>query len=46
MAENSVSQLKDFFSTPEKPLNSNEMMDFWKSLSNEEKAYYKSVDLT
>lgn len=46
MAENSVAQLKDYFSTPEKPVAAREMMDFWNSCSDEEKAYYKSAELT
>lgn len=46
MAENSVKDLKDFFTTPEKPMAAKEMMDFWTSLSDEEKEYYKNVDLS
>lgn len=46
MAENTVKELKEYFSTPEKPVNAREMMDFWQSLSEEEKEYYKVVDLT
>lgn len=45
MAENSAKQLKEFFATPEKPLGSAEFMEFYKSLSEEEKAYYKNADL-
>lgn len=43
---NSASQLKAFFSTPEKPVNAKEMMDFWKSLTDEEKEYYQNADLS
>ena len=43
---NSVVNLKDFFSTPEKPVSSAEMMTFWKSLSDDEKAYYQNADLS
>lgn len=43
---NTVSQLKEFFSTPEKPCASREMMDFWKSLSDEDKKYYQAADLS
>lgn len=42
----SVKELKDFFSTPEKPCSSSEIMDFWKSLSEEDKAYYKDLQLS
>jgi hypothetical protein len=42
---NSVKEIKDFFSTPEKPVNTTEMMQFWKSLSDDEKAYYQAADL-
>lgn len=45
MAENSVAELKAFFATPEKPLSSAEFMAFWKSLSDDEKAYFKSAEL-
>lgn len=46
MAENSVTDLKKFFSTPEKPLTTKEFMDFWSTLPPEEKEYYKSADLS
>lgn len=45
MAKNSVAALKAFFSTPEKPVSSKEMMDFWKSCTAEEKEYYQSAAL-
>lgn len=45
MAENTVSQLKDYFSTTEKPVSAKEMMDFWSSLTLEEKEYYKTANL-
>lgn len=45
MAENNAQDLKKFFSTSEKPVSTKEMMAFWTSLSDEEKAYYKSADL-
>lgn len=41
MAENSVTQLKEFFGVSGK-----EMMDFWQALTPEEKAEFKSADLT
>lgn len=43
---NSVSELKQFFSTPEKEVKAKEMMDFWKSLSPEEKEYYENATLS
>lgn len=45
MSENTAVQLKKFFSTPEKPVSASEMSEFWKSLTDEEKAYYKASDL-
>lgn len=46
MAENQVKDIKEFLSTPEKPIPTSEMMEFWKSLSPEEKEYYKTADLS
>lgn len=43
---NSVKDLKDFFSTEDKPVNTSEMMAFWKSLSDVEKEYYQGADLS
>lgn len=43
--DNTVKDLKAYFSTTEKPVSNTEMMDFWKSLSDEEKAYYKNAEL-
>lgn len=37
---NSITQLKAFFG-----VDTREMMDFWKSLSEEEKEEYKNADL-
>lgn len=44
--ENTVKELKEFFSTPDKPVTAPEFMSFWKSCDDEDKAYYKSADLT
>lgn len=46
MAENSVKDLKDFFNTPEKPVSSSQMMEFWKTLTDEEKSYYRGAELS
>lgn len=43
---NTVTQLKQFFSTPEKPVSAAEMVAFWRSCSEEEKAYYQSANLS
>ena len=45
MLGNSVADLKAYFSTEKKPVPAKEMMDFWKSLSEEEKEYYKQAEL-
>lgn len=41
----SVKELKEFFSTPERPVGAAEMMTFWKSLSDQEKREYLAADL-
>lgn len=41
MAESPIQKLKHFFATPEKPCTTQEFMDFWKSLTDEEKSQYK-----
>lgn len=46
MSDNSVKDIKDYFSTAEKPVSTGEMMEFWKSLSDGEKDYYKNVNLS
>lgn len=45
MSENSVVQLRKWLATDEKPVSATEMMEFWNSLTDEEKAEYKSADL-
>lgn len=37
----SPKQIMDYFSTDERPVTTEEFMDFWNSLSNEDKAYYQ-----
>ena len=39
--ENSVVDLQKYFEVPAK-----DFMEFWKSLSDEEKIYYKTADLS
>ena len=46
MAENGVKELKEFFSVEGNPVSTAEMMEFWKSLTEEEKAYFKSAPLS
>ena len=46
MTANTVTELKEFFSTPEKKCSTAEFMDFWKALSDEEKDYYKTAALS
>jgi|KBSMisStaDraftv2_1062788.scaffolds.fasta_scaffold342892_4 hypothetical protein len=46
MAENNAFQLKKFFTDPRRSgPSATEFKEFWESLSDEEKAYYKSADL-
>ena len=44
--ENSIVELREFFSIPGRPVSASEMMEFWKSLSDEDKVYYKSAPLS
>lgn len=46
MANNSMTQIREFLSTPEKPVSMAEFSEFWKSLSEDEKNEYKNADLT
>lgn len=43
---NSVADLSKQFGTEDKPVSASEFMEFWKSLSDDEKDYYKSADLS
>lgn len=43
--ENSLADLKKFLTTPENPVTSAEMMEFWSSLTDEEKAEFKKTPL-
>lgn len=46
MAENSMTDLRAYFSTPDKPCPMAEFSEFYKSLTDEEKAEFKAADLT
>ena len=41
--KNGIKELMEFFSTPERPVTTQEFTNFWKSLSLEEKEYYKNA---
>lgn len=43
---NDIYTLMEFFSTPEKPIDWVEFMEFRNSLSNEEKIYFWTAKLT
>lgn len=45
MVENSLVDLMKFFSKDTRVVKSAEMQAFWKSLTDEEKAYYKAADI-
>jgi hypothetical protein len=42
---NTVAQLKEYFSIGTRKVEAKEMMEFWKSLSEEEKEYYHKAEL-
>jgi len=42
----SVADLKEWFGRGTRKVEAKEMMDFWKSLSDEEKEYYKTAELS
>jgi hypothetical protein len=43
--ENSLTDLKKYLSTPEQPVSTQEMYEFWTSLTDEEKEEFKSTVL-
>jgi len=43
---NSMMDLKKYFETPEKPVTNAEMAEFWRSLTEAEKDYFKNAQLT
>lgn len=43
---NDMKAVRAFFSTPEKPVGLSEMSEFWRSLTPEDKEYYKNADLS
>lgn len=43
---NTPKALQEYFSTPEKKVTLKEYKDFWTALTDEEKDYYRRVDLT
>jgi len=44
--KNSLKDLKEFFSTEGKPVTTQEIQDWYRSLSEEEKDYYKNAELS
>ena len=45
MNENSIKDLKNYFGE-NKPVATTEMMEFWKSLTDAEKVYFKNAQLS
>jgi hypothetical protein len=43
--ENSLTALKKFFSTEDRPVSNLEFTEFWKSLSEEEKDEFRKAEL-
>lgn len=43
--ENTIVGLKKYLSTPERPVSSQEMTEFWNSLTDEEKLEFKRTEL-
>lgn len=46
LAENTIQQLKAYFSNEDNPVSNTEMMEFWKSLTDEEKRQLKEMGLS
>lgn len=46
MLGNSVSDLKEWFGRGSRKVEAKEMMEFWKSLSEEEKEEFKNAELS
>lgn len=44
--ENSISDIRRYFERDAKPMEANEFVVFWKSLTDEEKDEFKKADLT
>jgi hypothetical protein len=42
---NSIGELKNYFSTPERPVSTAEFAEMWKSMTTEEKDEFKLADL-
>lgn len=42
---NTVKALKDYFGSSTRPVSAKEMMEFWSSLSDDEKEYFKTAVL-
>lgn len=42
---NSMSDIKKFLSTPDRPVSAKEAIEFWETLSEEEKNYYRNAEL-
>lgn len=43
---NSIMDLKKYFSTDDKPCTNEEIREFWKLLTEEEKEYYRMVNIS
>lgn len=43
--QNSILDLKRYLGTPERPVNNTEWIEFWKSLSDEEKDEFRKSEL-
>lgn len=46
MPENKVAEIKNFFGEGTRKVTMAEFNEFWKSLTDDEKKYYKTADLT
>lgn len=43
--ENSIFQIAKYFHSDDQPIQREELLEFWVSLSDSEKEYYRKVDL-
>lgn len=43
--QNKLKDIREFFGTPERPVDASELVEFWESLTNEEKDEFRRSEL-